>query len=194
MLGVQKRVTSEPVRTAIQVPIDNGNRPANLTEIEKQWGAILGKVKLEKIRVGAILENAFPAEIVKDTLFVGFRNSDFTDFHAEIIHKEKEYLSQILKEFIARRLYIQCDLKRVSAPEKSPDAPSDVNGKEKGLDYFPSIESDVSPENRLQNETHAKDTTELFKYIRELEQKEPLKKMITQFDCELIEASYKSNT
>ncbi|MBL7995370.1 DNA polymerase III subunit gamma/tau [bacterium] len=163
----------------------------SLRQVESKWGAILSRVKLEKIRVGAILENAFPAEIVQDVLHVGFTHSDFTGFHIEIIHKEREYLSNVMNEFLGQRVRIQCDLKRTIEIDRDHRG---LHVNDMPEDHYPAVESMDKEETKSENGASQKDRVELFKHIRELEQKDPLKRLIEMFDCELIEASYKSNT
>lgn len=163
------------------------NIEVGLPQVESKWGAILSKVKLEKIRVGAILEHAFPAEIIQDVLHVGFTHNDFTGFHIEIIHKEREYLSNVMKEFLGQRLHIQCDLKRIAEKGYRESILSETTE-----DHYPVVESvnQATPT----SDNSQKDRVELFKHIRELEQKDPLKRLIEIFDCELIEVSHKTNT
>jgi hypothetical protein len=210
-LAVKKKANSvtPPVMASATVPVTQSISVSNsvftpakpstgsqgvtvsIEQVESKWGAILSKVKLEKIRVGAILENAFPAEIVQDVLHVGFTHNDFTGFHIEIIHKEKEYLSNVMKEFLGQRLRIQCDLNRILSVERDHRIPlmSEVED-----DHYPAVESVNDEEIKPENGTSQKERVELFRHIRELEQKDPLKRMIEIFDCELIEASYKTNT
>lgn len=185
VLSAAAKNTSNPVPPAVR-PATNSQLPTvDLKQIENQWSAILAKVKLEKIRVGAILESAYPIDLNQDLLRVGFTHTDFTNFHIEIIGKEKEYLAGIFKEFVGQRLRLQCDLE--SPVNRGRNAGNDMLDATE--DFGVSVE--VSP--KTENKSIAKPGTELFKHVRELEQKDPLKRMVEMFDCELLEVTYKTN-
>ncbi len=191
MSAVAKSTVSSPVLSALRPETNSQGKPADLKRVESQWGSILAKVKLEKIRVGAILESAYPIELNQDVLHVGFSHNDFTNFHIEIISKEKEYLAGIFKEFIGQRLRLQCDLGITVHRNQLGSA---AVGNDGGIDPLDSdLGMNVEVSSNTENKTALKAGTELFKHIRELEQKDPLKRMVETFDCELIEVTYKNN-
>lgn len=190
---VQKDIASNPVLKPAKPSAETHDVLLNLQQIENQWGALVSKVKLEKIRIGAILENSFPIQITQDILHVGFTSNDFTNFHVEIIHKEKEYLAHVMKEFLGIRLRIQCELGKAAPTEQANGKQLRKEDPDPIADHYPSVDSQEESSVRSENVAAKKDTTELFKHIRELEQKDPLKRLIEIFDCELVEASYKTN-
>ncbi|MBX7150557.1 DNA polymerase III subunit gamma/tau [bacterium] len=163
-----------------------------ITDIESRWNEIVSRVKTEKIRVGAILEETFPHDIVNDTLLIGFKNDELHDFHAEIINKEKDYLTQVLQGFIGKKIRVKCDLEltpidlRIAAPQETQDSlfnhyPT-IDG-EQAEERLPKISTTVSPEEQSQ----------IFTYLRELEQQNPLKKVIEMLDGELVNVDFKKN-
>jgi DNA polymerase III gamma/tau subunit len=153
-----------------------------LQQVEGQWRAIVERVKTEKRRIGAILEHSVPIDLKPDAVHVGFIGTEMNDFHAEIIHKEREYLSNIMKDAVGQRLRIQCDLGKKAAV---PEPLNGVSGKtsEDLFDKYPTVDAGEKKENG--------DATELFKYVRQLQEQDPLKKVIELFDAELVDVSFK---
>lgn len=191
--AISKNTSSSPVLPTLRPAVNSQYTAVDLKLIENQWSAILAKVKVEKIRVGAILESAYPIEINQDLLRVGFTHSDFTDFHVEIIAKEKEYLAGIFKEFVGQRLRLQCDLDNAGSPDQTRfqtrRKDSGHGASEDSSDFVMSLETLPKAENKVTS----KAGTELFKHVRELEQKDPLKRVVEMFECELLEVTHKTN-
>jgi hypothetical protein len=184
---VSSKIVTVTETTSAKVPAISGGTSSDLTQIQLKWSTFATKIKLDKIRVGAILEKAFPSEVLQDVLRIRFRNNDFTEFHAEIIHKEREYLSAAFKEFTGLRLKIECDLKR-SIPDEDGSLKEEVQvlSSEGEANLIGGVKSS-------ENKINGQSASELFKQVRELEQKEPLKKLVELFDCELIDVMYKTN-
>ena len=111
----------------------------------------------------------------------------------QIIAKEKEYLAGIFKEFVGQRLRLQCDLDNAGSPDQTRfqtrRKDSGHGASEDSSDFVMSLETLPKAENKVTS----KAGTELFKHVRELEQKDPLKRVVEMFECELLEVTHKTN-
>ncbi len=156
-----------------------------LQQVQAQWNVIVERVKTDKRRVGSILEHSVPVSVKTDAVHVGFINSEMNDFHAEIIHKEKDYLAGVLKEAVGQRFRIQCDLDRPIAANQQVSAASEKTDEDL-FDRYPTVDAGVQEKNGNG------DAAELFKYVRQLQEQNPLKKVIELFDAELVDVSFKN--
>lgn len=154
-------------------------------DVTAKWGDFVARVKSEKIRVGAILDHVYPRGIEKDALRVGFGHDDFSDIHAEMLHKERDYLATIASDVFGFRWRIQCDM--------SPDVPATVQvapyaAEQNNLfDQYPVVNDQSAP-----NQEPSTRTSDLFSLVRNLQQQEPLKSLMAALDAELISVEPKS--
>lgn len=171
------------------VPVpENPNNPPPAAVID-QWSVIQARVKKEKIRLGAVLEHTYPISMRGHDLHLGFIHGDLNDFHAEIVMREREYLSGLIRETCGTGFKIHCDASRIiSKDDLQAVVPSER--QDSLFDHYPTVQVDEDPSGSQALE----DTTELYKFVRELEDQEPLKRMIQLFDCELLDVSYLSKT
>lgn len=187
--------SSRTTSTVISPPSPHSEVQKNLisiTEIESRWNEIVSRVKKEKIRVGAILEETFPHDLANDTLLIGFKNDELHDFHAEIINKEKDYLTQVLNDFIGKKIRVKCDLEltptdlRIHASQESQDSL---------FDHYPTVDAEQTEERlpKISVSASPEEQSQIFTYLRELEQKDPLKKVIEMLDGELVNVDFKKN-
>jgi DNA polymerase-3 subunit gamma/tau len=162
--------------------VSSAKDAVTLEQVQAQWSAIVERVKTEKRRIGAILEHCVPVDVKPDAVHVGFIGTEMNEFHAEIIHKEKDYLSIVMKDTIGQRLRIQCDMGKKMAAPVSADGVSEKTSEDL-FDKYPTVDAGEKQENG--------DATELFKYVRQLQEQNPLKKVIELLDAELVDVSFK---
>jgi DNA polymerase-3 subunit gamma/tau len=98
--------TKSIVAETVQYQTDNS--ADSIRQVSSQWKAFVDKVHSEKIRVGAILLDSCPYLIDGNKLLIHFTNPGFEDIHKDIIHKERDYLTSVMKDVIGLSLVINC--------------------------------------------------------------------------------------
>lgn len=136
-------------------------------------------VKEKKIRVGAILEQATPDVLEGDSLTIRLDPELAQDIHIEIIEKEREYLGELTKLTFGRKLKIKAIRENRVLTASSP--------QDSLFDHYPVVHTEAT--SPVESEERVK--TELFTYLRKLEQEAPLKDIIAQLDCELVSLELK---
>lgn len=157
-----------------------------LDGIRQRWPEFVDKVKLERMRLGAILEHTYPRGVDKEVLRVGFEHNDLSDIHAEMLHKEKDYLSGVALALWSQRLRIQCDLSPDVSVAMARGAVKEDPGQDNLFDHYPVVNGGE------ETRSTASDTSELFAYVRQLQQQEPLKTALASLDAELVRVEPKS--
>lgn len=179
----QEKKKSEPV------PVDPPNpavshSPASASSASEvnftsAWAGFVAVVKEKKIRVGAILEQATPDVLEGDSLTIRLDPELAQDIHIEIIQKEREYLGELTKLTFGRKLKIKAIRENPVLTASSP--------QDSLFDHYPVVHTEAT--SPVESEERVK--TELFTYLRKLEQEAPLKDIIAQLDCELVSLELK---
>lgn len=151
------------------------SEPNNLLEaIWAQWSQFVEQVFAEKTSLGAVLHNAKPARLADKTLILQFTSSDCTEFHADMIHRESEYLRTVLKKITGFSLIIRCEtISSAGAPPNLTKSAPMIQEK----NQKPAV-SPVHP-SQVQQQRFAK--------VRDLEKNGLLKNLTEQWDAELID-------
>lgn len=175
-------VVTPPASSSAVLPSHlNSTAPLNAASLDivSGWPDFVAVVKEKKIRVGAILEQATPGTLEGDQLTIRLDPELAQDIHIEIIEKERDYLGEITKLKFGRKL-------KIKATRETP-APSASPSQDSLFDHYPVIHAETA--SFVESEERAK--TELFTYLRKLEQETPLKDIIAQLDCELVSLELK---
>jgi DNA polymerase-3 subunit gamma/tau len=156
-----------------------------LEEVEARWPSFVSRVKAEKRRVGSILEHAYPKGVERDIVAVGFSHGDITEIHAEILHKERDYLSAVLQDIMGKRLRIECQTgeRTSTAPPASNTGNATGDAQDSLFDHYPVVDSQSLS---YSVNGAANNTSGLIAYVREASEAEPLKRLLDMFECELI--------
>lgn len=189
--GEAEKKKSEPIN-ARPLPIrvhsqgEPDTRPAMpWSDVKVKWVDFVSRVKSEKIRLGAILDHVYPRGIEKDILRVGFGHDDFSDIHAEMLHKERDYLATIALDVFGCRWRIQCDM----SPDVSATvhAAADATDQNNLFDHYPVVNDQSASDQEALTRT-----SDLFSLVRHLQQEEPLKSVMAALDAELVSVEPKA--